>query len=551
MVLTKCTTGLMKFKAMQKAVIISVTILLLFMVQGCSTNEVSDKIVEKSHSIVYADDDSTVLSFYSNVGEKGPNIAPYFCASLENDLKNLFSQKEKNGEFKYHKNDGTAYDIYKDELKIYTSINKEMQQYGEAAIRKHLTEDLQPAFNLNNSKGKFFPFSNTYNGRKINPETIDNILSRSRKLSLRYQTMTRSGISEQKILASFDVPTQMNLFSWSGEIDTILSPNDSILYVKNLIRSSLLSIEPSTGQVKAWVGGIDFNHFPYDYVQTSRRQIGSIIKPFVVSAAMSMNVIKPCTEFSNVPYSIDPCDPRGRRWSPTGSISGNVKSNYVSSKIPIAVMSKMGACTGPQTIAAILESTGIEIPDEFITPSICLGTPDVSLLEIVSANAMIANDGVYVQPQTILRIEDRNGNIIYTSETISKKVLNPTIAFETLKMMKSVVVYGEATSLKWSQKWGGINYPTAGNTGTAQGNSDGWFIGLTPDLVTGVWAGGEDKQIRFRSMLWGQGARMALPIYGYYMQKVYANPNNKISTEDFIPSKAYDPNRFECDDDES
>jgi len=517
---------------------------------GCSTNQESTILTEQVPSIIYADDGSTILSLYSNVGKKGPNLAPYFCASLEKDLASIFSQKDKKGTFKYHKKDGTPYDIYTDELKIYTSINPTMQEYAEAAVRKHLKEDLQPAFSENNSKGEVFPFSNTYNRKKVSSKTIDNILERSRKSSTRYQKMSNTRTPEAEIYASFDVPTQMKLFSWAGEVDTILTPNDSILYAKNLIRSSLLSIEPSTGYIKAWVGGIDFDHFPYDCIRESKRQMGSIIKPFIYATAMSMGVIKPCTELSNSSYCVDPCDPSGKRWCPTGTMSGTYKTSFAqSSGIPtVSVMSKMGACSGPQMIAKLMESMGFEIPENQVVPSMCLGTPDASLFEIVAANAMFVNYGVYISPQTVLRIEDQYGNEIYSAKTVAKPVLNSTVAFEVLQLMKGVVQFGTATSLRGNRKWGGIKHPTAAKTGTTQGNSDGWFIGMTPDLVTGVWAGGEDKQVRFRSILWGQGARMCLPIYGYYMQSVYADQNMEISTEDFIPPSSYDPKLFECTD---
>lgn len=510
------------------------------------------EIVELPPSIIYADDNSTILSYYSNVGEKGPNLAPYFCASLEDDLEEIFNQKNAQGEFKLHKKDGSQYDIYSDQLKIYTSINPTMQKYAEDAIRTHLTEDLQPAFSENNSTVKRFPFSNTYNGKKVSDETIENILNRARSNSKRYKSLSEKGLSEKEVIASFDEPTQMKLFSWKGGIDTILSPNDSILYSKNMIRSSLLSIEPSTGFVKAWVGGIDFEHFPFDGVKTGKRQMGSTMKPFLYSTAMSMGVIKPCTVLNEESYCVDPCDPSGKRWCPSGTYRGTVRRNFISQKGlgNVAIASKMGACSGPQTLAKILGRMNINIPENQIVPSMCLGTPDVSLFNLVAANAMFVNGGVHIAPQTVLRIEDNEGNVIYSAEEVSREVMNSSIAFEMLQMMKGVAESGTSTSLKWHKKWGGIEHPTAATTGTTQGNSDGWFIGLTPDLVTGVWGGGEDKQVRFRSMLWGQGARMCLPIYGYFMQKVYADDSLKISTADFESPKSYDPKLFECSEDE-
>ena len=487
---------------------------------------------------------------YQTVDHK-EGIAPHFRESLRKDLKALFSERKEDGTLKYKKKDGTAYDIYKDGLRIYTTLNVTLQEYAEIAVRKHLKEDLQPAFSKNNASTKRYPFADTYNGDKITDETIANILKRSRKSSERYYQMEQSGASEKEILAAFNKPAPMKVFSWDGDKDTIMTPNDSIRYYKNLIRAGLVSIEPRTGFVRAWVGGADFNHFAYDQVAQGSRQVGSTIKPFVYSTAMAMGVVKPCTDFPVASYCVDPCYEGGRRWCPAGTASGTVASGLAMSSNPttVAVMSKMGACSGPQTIAKMMAAMDIDIPESLISPSMCLGTPDISLLKMTGAQAMIVNEGMFIRPMTVLRIEDRNGNVIYSAEPYMREVLNPSIAFETLKMMKGVVQFGTSTSLKWSPKWGGITAPTAGKAGTTQGNSDGWFMGLTPDLVTGVWAGGEDKQVRFRSMTWGQGARMALPIYGYYMQQVYKDKDLKISVSDFEQPIGYDPELFNCEGD--
>lgn len=476
-------------------------------------------------------------------------IAPHFRESLRSELKALFAQKDEKGRFKYRKKDGKPYDIYADGLKIYTTINTSMQEHAEYALKRHLKEDLQPAFTQNNKSVKRFPFSDTYNGQKVSDETINGIMSRARKNSDRYKLQKEAGVAEKKILAGFDVPVPMRVFSWNGDIDTIMTPNDSIRYYKNIIRAGLLSIEPATGFVKAWVGGIDFHHFAFDHVKQGKRQVGSTMKPFVYATAMSMGVVKPCTELSPEAYCVDPCDPSGQRWCPAGTPAKTVAAGLASSSNPttVAVMSKMGACSGPSTIAKILSRMNIEIPEAQVVPSMCLGTPDMSLFEMVGAQAMFVNGGIYVAPQTVIRIEDRNGNVIYSAEPFQQEVMSPGISFETLKMMKGVVTSGTSTSLRWHQKWGGITHPTAGKTGTTQGNADCWFMGLTPDLVTGVWTGGEDKQVRFRSMLWGQGARAALPIYGYYMQKIYADKTLKISTEDFEQPIGYDPELFSCE----
>ena len=478
-------------------------------------------------------------------------VAPHFRESLRSELKALFAQKDENGKYKYAKKDGSKYDLYADGLKIYTTINVTMQEHAEYALSRHLKEDLQPAFTKNNASVKRFPFSNTYNGRKVSDETINNIMMRARKNSDRYKVQKEAGVSESKILADFDVPAPMRVFSWDGDIDTIMTPNDSIRYYKNIIRAGLLSIEPATGFVKAWVGGVNFHHFAFDHVRQGRRQVGSTMKPFVYATAMSMGVVKPCTKLSPEAYCVDPCDPLGKRWCPSGTPAKTVEAGLAASSNPttVAVMSKMGACSGPQTIAKILSRMNITLPEDQVVPSMCLGTPDMSLFEMVGAQAMFVNGGIYVEPQTVIRIEDRNGNVIYSAEPYTREVMSPSISYETLQMMKGVVTNGTSTSLRWHKKWGGITYPTAGKTGTTQGNADCWFMGLTPDLVTGVWAGGEDKQVRFRSMTWGQGARAALPIYGYYMQKLYADPTIKISKGDFEQPIGYDPELYSCDDD--
>lgn len=529
-----------------------ITFALFSLSLACRQNVTTEYSTPQFSTIIYADDDSTILGYISPQRKPKDDLAPYFCAALKNELKELFTQKDANGELIYHKKDGTPYDIYSDEFTIYTTINPEMQTYAETAIRKHLSEDLQPAFTNNNLKTKRFPFSDTYNGAKVSDQTIAGIMHRAKKSSLRYQNLNGAGISEEKIMKSFEVPTKMKLFSYTGEIDTLITPTDSILYYKNFIRSGLLSLEPSTGYVKAWVGGIDFDHFPFDHVSQGQRQMGSTMRPFLYATALSMGVIEPCTEFSPTEkYCVEPCDPGGRKWCPQGSVAGRIKDQYASyggGGTTVSIISKMGACSGPMTIAKLLSKMGIVIPQDQITPSMCLGTPDVSLLKLVAANAMFVNNGVYVAPQTILRIEDKDGNVIYTAQSKTKEIIFSFLAYDMIQMMQGVVQSGTSTSLRWHEKWGGIEHPTAASVGTTQGNSDGWFVGLTPDLVTGVWSGGEDKQVRFRSMLWGQGARAALPIYGYFMQNVYADSSLAISTANFVPPPDYDPKRFECDD---
>lgn len=486
---------------------------------------------------------------YQEVDHK-QGVAPYFRESLRADLAALFKEKNADGTYKYAKKDGSPYNIYNDGLRIYTTINVEMQEYAEAALERHLTEDLQPAFDKNNEKLKHFPFANN-----IKEEARKNLMKMGRGQTERYRLLKKKGASDEEILKEFSYPVPMRIFTWKGEVDTVMSPDDSIRYYKSLLRSSLMSMEPSTGFVKAWVGGIDFNHFAFDQVKQGKRQVGSTIKPFVYATALQMGTCQPCTKFEEgSSFCVDIYGPNGKvqkAWCPAGKIPANatMEVGLASSNNPVtvAVMSSMGGYAGPNNIAKMCKDAGLIIPENQIVPSMCLGVMDLSVHDMVAAQSMFVNQGIYVEPTTVLRIEDRNGNVIYSANPDSREVLSPHIAHRTLMMMKQVVLAGTSTSLRWHKKWGGINYPMAGKTGTTQSNSDGWFIGLTPDLVTGVWTGGEDRAERFRSMTWGQGARMALPIYGYYMQKVYKSKNIKISKEDFEVPIGYDPTVFECE----
>lgn len=480
-------------------------------------------------------------------------IAPYFREELRKDLKALFSETDDDGKFKYAKKDGSKYNIYADGLKIYTTINVNMQKHGEYALKRHLKEDLQPQFTKNNMRSKHFPFANRYNGKTVSDQSVENAMNSGRKSSNRYIGMMNAGVPKGKVLASFEIPVPMRIFSWSGDIDTVMTPNDSIRYYKNFLHAGLISIDPATGFVKAWVGGANFNHFALDHGSNTQRQVGSTMKPFVYSTAISLGAVQPCTDLTDAPTSVAPCDPSGKIWSPAGKLIKNptVANCLAASNNPgtVAVMSKMGACSGPHAIAQILERMDIVIPQNQIVPPICLGTPDISLLKMVGAQSMFVNNGIFVRPSIIMRIEDRNGNIIYSADVHAVEVMNPGIAYETLKMMKGVVTHGTSTSLRSTRKWGGISHPTAGKTGTTQSNTDGWFMGLTPDLVTGVWVGAENPIIHFRSMQWGQGARMALPIYGYYMQKVYDDKELKVSTKDFEAPVGHNPELFNCNGD--
>ncbi|MCE2711118.1 MAG: transglycosylase domain-containing protein [Cryomorphaceae bacterium] len=503
------------------------------------TREEYDKLKDKPLAVNYQEVDHKQGS------------APYFREAVRKELTTILMEKSTDGTWKYHRQDGSPYDIYRDGLKIYTTVDANLQSHAEAAVERHLKENLQSAFDDNNKRVRNFPFSND-----LSNDEAESIMRTARLNSPRYAALSSAGMSDADIVANFNTPTPMRVFSWKGDKDTTMTPNDSIRYYKSFLHAGMISIEPQTGFVKAWVGGANFRHFAFDHVRQGKRQVGSTIKPFVYATAMAMGVVKPCTEFANTSYCVDLQDADGNidgRWCPknaggsdAGVVSASTGLAQSMNNITVAVMARMGGYSGPKTISKMLAEMDIHLTPEQEVPSLCLGIMDLSLYELVGAQCIFANNGIYNRPTTILRVEDRNGNVIYSAKSYSKEVLDESVAYETLQMMKKVVTQGTAGSLRGGQSWGNVLAPTAGKTGTTQSNSDGWFVGLTPDLVTGVWVGAEDRGVRFRSMNWGQGARMALPMYGYYMQKVYKDPVVALSTLDFSRPESYDASQFSC-----
>ncbi len=490
-----------------------------------------------------------LVTNYQEVDHK-TGTAPYFREQLRGEISKLLSEKNPDGSLKYKRQDGLPWDIYSDGLKIYTTINADMQSYAEGALEKHLKETLQPSFDRNNKGLKNWPFSSSLTDKEVN-----DIMTSSMRRSDRYLNMQAQGFSESEIKKAFDTPTEMRVFSWDGEVDTTMTPNDSMRYYKSFLQAGLISIEPSTGFVKAWVGGANIDHFAYDHVRQGKRQVGSTIKPFVYAAGITMNVVKPGMVIPNIQYCVDLFDPAGNpdgQWCPKNS-DGSGGGGTISIKkglwlsqnnVAVYVMKQMGALAGPKTVAKLMRDMDIELNDRDVVPAMCLGSMDLSLHELVGAQATFVNKGIYNRPTAILRIEDRAGNVIYSAKSYTKEVMNEQVAYSVLKMMKGVVEAGTAGSLRYAAGYGGITYPTAGKTGTTQNNSDGWFIGLTPDLATGVWVGAEDRGVRFRTTAMGQGARTALPIYGYYMNSVYKDPKIAISTTDFENPDGFDEDSF-------
>ena len=436
---------------------------------------------------------------------------------------------------KNKKPDGEFYNLYTDGLKIYTTIDSRMQKYAEDAVREHIGEYLQPAF-FKEKKGKSYaPFS-----RDLRQGEVDTIFMRAMHQTDRYRAMKKGGASEKEIKAAFDKPVEMRVFSWNGAIDTIMSPMDSIRYHKSFLRTGFMSMDPRTGHVKAYVGGIDYNDFQYDMVNGGRRQIGSTIKPFLYSLAM-IEGISPCDEMLHVQQRLT--DENGRLWEPRNAnkklIGEMVSVQWGLQNSDNWVTAWLMSQLSPYTFVRLLHSFGLKNEMDPVI-SICLGTPDVSVGEMVSGYTTFANKGIRVEPLYVTRIEDMSGNTIANFNPQMSEVLTEDASYKMLHMLKNVIDGGTGSRVRFRY---GIKAPMGGKTGTTQNNSDGWFMGFTPSLVSGVWVGGEDRSIHFDRMSEGQGASLALPIYGLYMQKVYADKTLGYSQEeDFeIPEQYQNP----------
>ncbi|MDD3878084.1 MAG: transglycosylase domain-containing protein [Bacteroidales bacterium] len=424
------------------------------------------------------------------------------------------------------KPDGTPYNIYKDGLKIYTTIDSRMQKYAEEAVSEYMGNELQPQF-FNHWKGyKNAPFD-----RMLSDEDVQRLIRLSVKRSDRYISLKAQGVSEDSINVIFNTPIPMTVFSWKGDLDTIMSPLDSIWYHKHFLHTGLMAMEPKTGFVKAYVGGINYRFFQFDHVKISKRQVGSTFKPFVYTLAMQEGEFSPCSKVPNVPVTFEMFD--GSRWTPKNSNDAR-EGEMVTLKWALAnsvnyISAYLMKRYSPQAVVQIARKMGVTSPIDEVY-SICLGTPDLTVYEMVGAYSTFVNKGVYVEPIFITKIEDKNGNIIQNFLPKTQEAMNEETAYLMIELMKGVVESGTSVRLRYRY---GLTNPIAGKTGTTQNNSDGWFIGLTPDLAAGVWTGGEDRSIRFRSINFGQGAHMALPIWALFMKKVYADRTINISQGDF------------------
>lgn len=434
---------------------------------------------------------------------------------------------------KNHKPDGTPYDLYQDGLRIYTTIDSRMQQYAEEAVNEHI-QALQKDF-YKEKKGKSYaPFS-----RDLSREEIDGIMNRAMRQTDRYRAMKKDGKSETEIREAFNTPVEMRVFSYNGMIDTVMTPLDSIRWNKYFLRCGFMSMDPHTGAVKAYVGGPNFAQFQYDMVNTGRRQIGSTMKPYLYTLAMDEGMW-PCD--STVNDSVTLIDGNGVRWTPRDTHVKNrgemVTLNWGLQQSSNWITAYLMSLYTPEQLVRLMRSFGIEGQLDPVV-SICLGPCEVSVKEMVDAYTTFPNKGIRVEPLYVTRIEDNNGNVLATFTPKTYEIISETTAYKMIYMLRNVMDHG--TGVRARLRYG-LKAPMGGKTGTSQNNSDGWFVGFTPSLVSGVWVGGEDRSIHFDRMALGQGANMALPIFSLYMQKVYADSNLGYDTaEQFDIPAWFDP----------
>jgi len=435
--------------------------------------------------------------------------------------------------------DGQPYNIYRDGLRIYTTIDSRMQHYAEEAVREFMGGELQPMFYKHWKDQKNAPFSN------VTADEIDHILETSMKRSDRYRSLKNAGMPMDSIKAEFERPVRMTVFSWNGPIDTVMSPMDSIRYYKWFLQASLISIESHTGHVKAYVGGLDYRFFKYDHVTQARRQVGSTFKPFLYSLAMQEGEYTPCTKIPNIQYNIQLED--GNVWSPGnsgGRVGEEITLKYALAQSNNWISAYLMNQFGPNAVIGMARRMGVESPIDAV-PAICLGVCDLKLIEMVGAMSTFANQGVYIKPMFITRIEDKNGNVIQRFSPEESEAMSELTAYKMVELMKGVVQSGTGIRLR---SFYGFTNPVAGKTGTTQKQSDGYFMGITPDLTTGVWVGAEDRSVHFRSTYLGQGSHTALPIWAIYMKKVYADKNLNIYKGDFTkPNIPGVDLNFDCD----
>lgn len=450
------------------------------------------------------------------------NMRQYVSDSIAWITDPLYGWCKKN-----RKRDGSNYNVYEDGLKIYTTVDSRMQRYAEESVQAHVGEYLQPAFNAENKQKPNAPFTND-----LTPKQVSDIMEKAMVQSERYNVMKSAGYSRDEIEKAFRTKIPMTVFTYGGDIDTVMTPMDSIRYYKRFLRAGFMSMDPLTGYVKAYVGGVDYSHFMYDMVSTGRRQVGSTIKPYLYSLAME-NGFSPCDLAPNVQQTYIVA---GQPWTPRNSSQARYgemvtlqwglaqSNNWISAYL----MSRLS----PHQFVELLHSYGINNPDIHPSMSLCLGPCEVSVAEMVSGYTAFANHGIRTAPIFVSRIEDNDGNVIAEFQPRMNEVISADAADKMLVLLRGVIDGGTGGRIRHRYN---IEGEIGGKTGTTNRNSDAWFIGFTPQLVSGCWVGGEDRDIHFDSMTYGQGASMALPIWAYYMQKIY-----KDKTLDYSPSVRFD-----------
>ena len=500
----------------------------LVLMQMAKNNYISEKDKDSLQSIPLE------LNYTPQSHRQG--LATYFRSYLRGFMKDWTENNLKK--------DGSKYNLYVDGLKIYTTINSKMQRYAEESVKEHMI-NLQKESFIQNDTVSSAPFTD------LEEDQEEAIMKRAMRRSERWRKSKLAGKTNDEIEESFNVPTNMTVFTWDGDVDTLMSPIDSIRYYKHFLRAGMMSMNPKNGHVMAWVGGIDYRNFQYDHVMLSKRQIGSTFKPFLYATAIDQLKLSPCDMLPDLIHCIEPYKyGNPEPWCPTNSSDKYGGMRTLSNALANSkntISAQLIDKVGPRPVANLARNLGVSsnIPN---VPAIALGTPDLSVYEMVGAYGAFANKGIYVKPIMVTKIEDKNGTIVYQSKPETRDVLSEESSYVTLKLLEGVTKFGSGARLRHDIPEDERNYvyknvvtgypykfdnAIAGKTGTTQNQSDGWFIGMVPNLVTGVWVGGEDRSVHFKEIAYGQGATMSLPIWGLFMKKCYEDEELQVSKEDF------------------
>ena len=500
----------------------------LVLMQMAKNNYISEKDKDSLQSIPLE------LNYTPQSHRQG--LATYFRSYLRGFMKDWTENNLKK--------DGSKYNLYVDGLKIHTTINSKMQQYAEESVKEHMI-NLQKEFFIQNDTVSSAPFTD------LEEDQEEAIMKRAMRRSERWRKSKLAGKTNEEIEESFNIPINMNVFTWDGDVDTLMSPIDSIRYYKHFLRAGMMSMNPKNGHVMAWVGGIDYRNFQYDHVMLSKRQIGSTFKPFLYATAIDQLKLSPCDMLPDLIHCIEPYKyGNPEPWCPTNSSDKYGGMRTLSNALANSkntISAQLIDKVGPRPVANLARNLGVSsnIPN---VPAIALGTPDLSVYEMVGAYGAFANKGIYVKPIMVTKIEDKNGTIVYQSKPETRDVLSEESSYVTLKLLEGVTKFGSGARLRHDIPEDERNYvyknvvtgypykfdnAIAGKTGTTQNQSDGWFIGMVPNLVTGVWVGGEDRSVHFKEIAYGQGATMSLPIWGLFMKKCYEDEELQVSKEDF------------------